>query len=509
MGIYTTNIGSMLRRAALKYPEQPAFVSHEGEVMTYRDLEMLSNRFANGLVEMGVKKGDKVATLCLNCNEQIVAFFGTFKMGAMLVPVNVRLAAPEIVWILDHSDASVMIYTEEFKERVEEMSPRLEKMKIYLPIGKEFETEDIRYSSVLEKGGAHYPDIEVRGDDDAMILYTSGTTGRPKGAVHTHNNLLFGVVNMGHSGAFGYGDRVLQAFPLYHIAAIANLLIYIYRAGTVFLKKSFDPRDCMETIEREGITRWGAAPTVWSMIFQLPDVERYDTSSVKLVGSTGAIMPADMRKKVERIFPTGQPFDNYGMTEAGGVTSLAPPDSLRKHACVGRPAMWLELRVVDEGMNDVPVGEVGEVIFRGNSLMKEYYKDPEGTAEAMRGGWMHTGDLGRLDDEGFLYIVDRKKDMIITGAENVYPREVEEVLYTHPLIVDAAVIGVPDEKWGEAIKAVVALKNGITVTEKEIIDFCRGKIAGYKCPKSVDFMEELPKNSTGKILKRVLKDRYA
>jgi acyl-CoA synthetase (AMP-forming)/AMP-acid ligase II len=238
-------------------------------------------------------------------------------------------------------------------------------------------------------------------------------------------------------------------------------------------------------------------------------VDRYDTRSVTLLGSGAAIMPVETLRRLKEIFPNALVFDNYGMTEAsGGITTLTPGDSHRKTACVGTPLIGLEMRVVDEGDNDVPIGQVGEVVFRGNNLMKEYFKDPQATEEAMRGGWMHTGDLGRLDEEGFLYIVDRKKDLIITGAENVFPREVEEVLYLHPKIAEAAVIGVPDPKWGEAIKAVVSLKAGESATAEEIIGFCRQHIAGFKCPKSVDFVEALPKNPAGKILKRVLREQY-
>jgi acyl-CoA synthetase (AMP-forming)/AMP-acid ligase II len=294
------------------------------------------------------------------------------------------------------------------------------------------------------------------------------------------------------------------------VAAIGNVLTYIYLGGTTYLKKAFDPKDCMETIEQERVTRFGAAPTVFNMILQLPQLDKYDTSSVTLLGSGAAIMPAETAKKIKALFPNAEMFDTYGMTEvAGGITTLSPNDYFRKKACVGKPLIGNEIRVVDEKDQDVPCGKVGEVVFRGNNLMKGYYKDPEATEEAMRNGWMHTGDLGRLDDEGFLYIVDRKKDMIITGGENVYPREVEEVLYIHPHIAEAAVIGVPDTKWGEAIKAVVALNSEIKPTAGEIIKFCRERIAGFKCPKTVDFVEELPKSPAGKILKRTLRERYS
>jgi acyl-CoA synthetase (AMP-forming)/AMP-acid ligase II len=325
----------------------------------------------------------------------------------------------------------------------------------------------------------------------------------------THSAVIWNGVNWVQTRTFREGDRSLQVFPLYHVAAIGSVLTYLYLGGTVYLKKTFDPRDCMETIQRERITRWGAAPTVFNVMVQLQDIDRYDTSSLTLLGSGAAIMPVETARRLRKVFPNAQMFDNYGMTEAaGGITTLSPEDAGRKEACVGIPLMNVELRVVDDHDRDVAPGEVGEVVFRGNNLMKGYYRDEAATEEAMRGGWMHTGDMGRLDDEGFLYIVDRKKDMIITGAENVYPREVEEALFAHPLVAEAAVIGVSDPKWGEAIKAVVTLKAGATITERELIEHCRQRIAGFKCPKSIDFVQELPKNPAGKILKRVLKDRY-
>jgi acyl-CoA synthetase (AMP-forming)/AMP-acid ligase II len=325
----------------------------------------------------------------------------------------------------------------------------------------------------------------------------------------THNGFLWNCVNWVHNNIFRPDDRCLQVFPLYHVAAIGSVLTYFYIGGTIYLKKAFDPQDCMETIQRERITRWAAAPTVFNMLLRLPGIDAYDATSVTLIGSGAAIMPAETQRRLREVFPGAEIFDTYGMTEAsGGITTLLPKDFDRKVACVGKEHINLELRVVDEQDQDLPAGEIGEIIFRGNNLMKEYYKDSHATREALRGGWMHTGDLGRLDDEGYLYIVDRKKDMIITGGENVYPREVEEVLYTHPAIAEAAVIGVPDPTWGEAVKAVVVAKSGTTLSQQEVIDFCRNSIAGFKCPKSVDFAADLPKNPAGKILKRELRERY-
>jgi fatty-acyl-CoA synthase len=456
-----------------------------------------------------MKKGEHIAILSLNSNEQLIAFFGIFKMGGVVVPINVRLAAPEMHWILDHSDSTALIFSRDFKARVEQLRPELGGVRHYVMVGEEPRGDTLGFEEVLGKGGDDDPVGQVLGDDEAFLLYTAGTTGRPKGVLLTHNGLIWNCVSWTHAGVYREDDLSLHVFPLYHIAALGSVLTYIYLGGTIYLKKAFDPKDCIETIERERITRWAAAPTVFNVLLQLPEIEKYDATSLSLLGSGAAIMPSETQRRLREIFPNAQIFDTYGMTEvSGGITTLCPQDSTRKVACVGKPVIGVELRVVDENERDVAPGEVGEVVFRGNNLMKGYYKDPEATEEAMRRGWFHTGDLGRLDEEGFLYIVDRKKDMIITGGENVYPREVEEVLYTHPKIAEAAVIGVADSKWGEAIKAVVVIESGQMASEEEIIDFCRERIARFKCPKSVDFVQALPKNPAGKILKRELRERY-
>ena len=509
MGIYTINLGSTLRRAAHKYPDRVALVSPEGERLTYHQVDRLSNRFANALVKLGIKKGEHIATLSLNSNEQLIAFFGIFKMGGTVVPINVRLAAPEMQWILDHSNSTALIFSKGFKDRVDQLRSELRGVRHYVIVGEEPPGDTLSFEKVLAKAGDDDPEAEVLGDDEAFVLYTAGTTGRPKGVLLTHNGLIWNCVSWTHAGVYREDDLSLHVFPLYHIAALGSVLTYIYLGGTIYLKKVFDPKDCMETIERERITRWAAAPTVFNMLLQLPEIEKYDTTSLILLGSGAAIMPSEIQRRLREIFPNAQIFDTYGMTEAsGGITTLPPRDSSRKVACVGKPVIGVELRVVDENDRDVAPGEVGEVVFRGNNLMKGYYKDPEATEEAVRGGWFHTGDLGRLDEEGYLYIVDRKKDMIITGGENVYPREVEEVLCTHAKIAEAAVIGVADSKWGEAIKAVVVLNTGETASEEEMINFCRERIGGFKCPKTVDFVQALPKNPAVKILKRELRERY-
>jgi acyl-CoA synthetase (AMP-forming)/AMP-acid ligase II len=497
-------------RSAHKHHDKVALVSHEGEKRTYRQLHTLSNGFANGLARLGIKKGDHIAILSLNCIEQLIAFFGILKIGGVVVPINTRLAEPEMEWIMDHADAVALIYSMDFEKQMKRLRPRLKGVNRYVIIGEGPPEDTLSFQEVLESGGEEDPPTEVFGDDVAFLLYTAGTTGKPKGALLTHNGFIWNCVNWVHEGVYREDDRCLQAFPLYHVAAIGSVLTYLYLGGTIYLKKAFDPRDCMETIEQERITRWAAAPTIFNMLLQVPGIEKYDTRSVTLIGSGAAVMPSETQRRLGEIFPKAEIFDTYGMTEAsGGITTLAPEDFHRKVACVGKEHISVEIRVVDEKDRDVPPGTVGEVLFRGPNVMRGYYKDPASTEEALRGGWMHTGDLARLDEEGFLYIVDRKKDMIITGGENVYPREIEEVLYAHPEILEAAVIGLPDPAWGERIHAVVALKEGQSLTEQEIIDYCKAHIASFKKPKSVEFVDRLPRSPAGKVLKRILRERRA
>jgi len=509
MSISTINLGSMLRRTSHKFPNRLALVSHGGKEITYGRLEHLSNRFANGLIRLGAGKGDHIATLFRNGMELVIALFGILKMGGTAVLLNARLSEREIEWVLNHSDSTIMIFSNDFLDMVSRLQPRLEKVNHYIIAGDNNPDGTIGYDQMLQQGVDKPPPVDIVGDDKAFLIYTAGTTGKPKGVMLTHNSSLWNCVNWYEAGVYRPDDRSLQVLPIYHVAALGSVLTYIYIGGTCYLKKHFDPEDVMETIQREKITRWMAAPTVFNMILQLPDVDTYDTSSLTLLGSGAAIIPGDTRSGILKVFPNARFFDTYGMTEAsGGVTTLSPQHATSKAGSVGRAYITEELRVVDEDDQDMEPGETGEIIFRGNNLMKGYYKDPEMTSKVLRGGWMHTGDLGYLDEDGFVYISGRAEDLIITGGENVYPKEVEEWLYAHPGISEAAVIGVEDAKWGEAIQAVIVPQPGVTLSEEEIISFCRQKIARYKCPKSVTILKELPKNAAGKIMKKDLKKRY-
>ena len=504
------NVGYLLTNAANRYPNRTAIV-FEGRRFSYKEFNERVNSLAHGFLELGVKKGDRVAAMLYNSNQIVEVYFAAAKMGGVFVPINFRFKEKEAFSILDHSDAVIFVYEEEFEEMVVSLRSRLPGVKECVSVGRCAVGDVVDYEALIARFPPKEPEGEVTEDDECQLMYTSGTTGKPKGALITHGNVLWNLVNTMIAREDIPGDTSLVVGPLYHTAAINNhFTIRVALAGTSVIMRRFDPREMMELIEKERINVISGSPSAYNLLLQLPDLEQYDTRSVTKCTAGAAILPVETKNRLLKVFPNcGGVYDVYGCTEASPcITILSARDSLRKHACVGKPLIFLEAKVVDENGNEVPVGEVGEVVCRGPIVMKGYYKDEEGTKEALKGGWLHTGDLAKVDEEGFFYIVDRKKDMVISGAENIYPREIEEVLYTHPKVAEAAVIGVPDDVWGESVKAVVVLKEGQTMTEKEVIEFCKRHLASYKKPKSVDFVETLPRNPTGKVLKTELRARY-
>jgi fatty-acyl-CoA synthase len=508
-GLFRMNVGYLLTNAANRYPDRTAIV-FEGRRFSYREFNERVNSLAKAFVELGVRKGDKVAAMLFNSNEIVEVYFAAAKMGGVFVPINFRFKEREASYILDHSDAVIFIYGEEFAEMVASLRSELSKVKQYVCVGSAV-GETLEYEGLIAGFPPKEPEGEVTENDECQLMYTSGTTGRPKGALITHGNVLWNLVNTMIAREDIPGDISLVVGPLYHTAALNNhFTIRVALAGTSVIMRRFDPREMMETIERERINVVSGSPAAFNFLLQLPNLEGYDTLSVTKCTAGSAILPVETKNRLLEVFPNcGGVYDVYGCTETSPcITILSARDSLRKHACVGKPLLFLEAKVVDEDGNEVPVGEVGEVVCRGPTVMKGYYKDEEGTKEALKGGWLHTGDLARVDEEGFFYIVDRKKDMVISGGENIYPREIEEVLYTHPKVAEAAVIGVPDDVWGESVKALVVLKEAETMTEKEVIAFCEAHLASYKRPRSVDFVEVLPRNPSGKVLKTELRARY-
>lgn len=503
------DVGKILTITAHKFPNRIALISEEKR-MTYQEFNDRVNRLANGLLRLGLRKGEKVAVLLFNSIPLVEALFASAKTGGVFTPINFRFTAEEVFYLLDHSDARFFIYGEEFAGLVEKIRPKLNKIAFSVSVGETASLGPFNYETLLREAPCQEPEAFLTEKDECELMYTSGTTGRPKGAILTHENLLWNLFNTILGREEQEGETSIVIGPLYHTAALNNhFLTRVAMAGTSILIKHFDPEKVMEIIEKEKVTVISGAPAAYHLMLSLPE-GRYDTRSITKCTTGASILPNETKERLMKFFPNlSGIYDVYGCTEATpSIAILKARDSLKKRECVGRAVPFLEVRIVDDQDRDLSAGEVGEVICRGPNVMKGYYKDEEATREALRGGWLHTGDLARMDEEGFIYIVDRKKDMIISGGENIYPREIEEILYSHPKIEDAAIVGVPDPLWGESVRAIIVLKKGETMTEEEVIEYCKSHLASYKKPRSVEFVESLPRNPSGKVLKTVLRERY-
>jgi len=511
-------LGETIVRNTRKYLDKEALIYGKTR-LTYKQLNARINRLAHALLDIGITKGAKVAILSYNCNQFLEAYYALGKIGGIAVPLNFRLHTEELTYMINHSDAEVFIIGEPFVQMVKDMRKDLPRVRKYISITDKPVKGMLHYENLIAKYPDDEPLVLIDEDEPLFIMYTAGTTGRPKGALITHKNevvmwMLGGFYVFPEQGLFT--NRRLLDFksfavpPIFHLASFGFCQFNFFGGTTVVLPEEvFDPVEIMHTIQEEKINAILLIPAMANFLLLLPDLDEYDRSSLQIWLSGGAILPTETRRLIQKHFPNVRIIDLFGQTEMSPVvTGLLPSESKGRETSVGRVLPFIEMRIVDDNDNDVPIGAVGEAAYRGPTVMKEYYKDPKATAEAMRGGWFHSGDLVRRDAEGYVYVVDRKKDMIISGGENIYPAEIEEVLYSHPKILECAVIGVYDEKWGESVKAVVVCKPGEQLTEQEVIEYCKQHLASYKKPRSVDFVDSLPRNAIGKVLKRVLKEQY-
>jgi fatty-acyl-CoA synthase len=501
------DMGQILTLASRKYPQNTALICGT-ERVTYWDFNTRVNRLAHVLLRLGLKKGDKVAALFYNSIPFVESYFAAIKAGGIFVPVNFRFVGEEATYILNQSDARFFLFGDDFLNLVQKIRSDLPKVDIFISTGKNPPPPLIHYETLLQGSPETEPPLSLSEDDDCQIMYTSGTTGRPKGAVITHRNVIWNLFNTILGREEKEGEVSLVVGPLYHTAALNNhFTLRVALGGTSILVKEFDARTVLETIAREKVTVISGAPAMFHFLLNFPEKERFDTRSVTKCTTGASILPDETKTRLFEFFPNVKGiYDVYGCTECSpNICILKAKDSLRKKESVGPALPFLEVRIVDDQDQPVPPGTVGELTCRGPNVMKGYYRDPQGTAEALRGGWMHTGDLARMDEEGFVYIVDRKKDMVISGGENIYPREIEELLYRHPKIQDAAVVGIPDPLWGESVRAFIVLNNQETMKEEEVVEYCKAHLASYKKPKSVLFVQTLPRNPSGKVLKTVLR----
>ncbi|MGG0174741.1 long-chain-fatty-acid--CoA ligase [Gottfriedia acidiceleris] len=500
-------------------PSQIAILE-DGHRYTYSQLAERTAKLKNALKELGVQKGDRVGLLMFNNFRYIEIFFACTAIGAIYVPLNYRLSRGELKYVINDAEIKVLFLHKEFIDMVpfmREKTPSVE--KYILAEDREIESELVSYENIIadKKVTSSVLDYEdVTEEDLAAIFYTGGTTGRSKGVVFTHRNIFSNYFQTIQHVGFNHKTNFLHSAPMFHLATGASAINLVMVGGTQTIIRSFTSELFFETVEKYKVTMAMLVPTMLNMLLNDHGFHQHNLSSLNRIGYGASPMSLTLLQKAMRMLPEVQFGQGFGMTEAIGVAYLSYEDhdlfakdgNESKLRSCGRGILGVELKVVDENAKPVMPGQIGEIIIRGKNIMKGYWNLPEETAKVLKNGWYHTGDMATVDDDHYLYIVDRKKDMIITGGENVYSREVEEVVYKHPDVLEVAIIGIPDEKWGEAVTAIVVKKANSTLMEQDIIEFIRPRLANYKVPKFVKFIDELPKTASGKILKRNLREQY-
>jgi acyl-CoA synthetase (AMP-forming)/AMP-acid ligase II len=507
----------IIYRNALLYPDKEAFVYGDQRISFCKFNETV-NRLIHGLKALDIQKGTVVGVLSWNRPEYAEVFGAAMKSGLVLAHFNPRLQAEELAFVINDSEAKVIFFSNEFVESLNAIRDRLSHTKIFIVFDRP-EERMTAYRELLGTQSKEEPESVVGENDPLVIFYTSGTTGMPRGAIYNHGQKMQNTTIKALDIGVECGDRHLVVLPMFHIGGDSHIWPFFLMGGcnVIMPDPSFDPAATLQTIVAEQITDVHIVPTQLVALLNLPDIEKYDLGRLKRIWYAASPMPTEVLKRGIALF--GPIFlQGYGLSESGPhatVLNQANHDCLSELeegpgvlASCGQPCIGVHMRIVDEADKDVQTGKIGEIIIKSKRIMTGYWRNPEATKRAIRNGWFYTGDMGYYDEKGFIYIADRKKDMIITGGENVYPKEVEEVLYRHPSVSEAAVIGIPDPYWVEKVHALVVLNRGAQATEEEITGFCRQHIAHYKAPKSVEFLESLPKNPQGKILKKELRKRY-
>ena len=501
------NIGDWIKKWSFLQPHKRALI-FEDRPFTYQEVNQHTNQLCHFLLELVIQKGDRISVLLYNCHQYIEIFFALSKIGAILVPLNWRLAGPELEFIIKDSGSRMLIFDPEFEEVIVSIRPHLNLSNgDYISVGSPCPDWAKDYEKGLLESPVQEPHLQVSaGDEDPHILmYTSGTTGIPKGAILSHRNNFFNALNADIFYNLTSKDIMIVSRPMFHSGGLlVEAAPVLYKGGTLILKKRFRSHEILETIQKYRVTLLEMAATVYQFILQECDLTQYDLSSIRCYFTGGERVPKTMLKEYYRKGITISQI--FGQTEASTIAFLSPDDAVLKIGSVGLPVFHGEVRIVDKTGKDASPGEVGEIIIKGPTLMSGYWNHLDLTAEIIRDGWLYTGDLASRDEEGYIYIVDREKDMYVSGGENIYPAEIEKVLHTHPKIFDAGIVGAPDEKWGEVGKAFIVLKPGETMGNGEIFEFLKGKVAKYKIPKYAEYIEELPKTASGKIQKFLLKE---
>ncbi len=502
------NFSSVVNKWADENPYKEVIV-YENKRITYKELNDRVNALAQGLLSLGIEHGDRVGILLYNCSEFFEIIFAVNRIGAIFLPLNFRLAADELSYILGNAGAKALISEDNFQNEIDSIRGYLPELQHYVSLSVTEDESWKSYQKLIDSNlGAQLQDAHVELDDLHRLMYTSGTTSRPKGVKISFENLYW--KNIGHIWNFNIGpeDKTLIVGPLYHVGGLdLPATGVLHRGGSVVILRKFDPEKVLAAIEKEKPTNIWLAPAMINILLQFEQAHQYNLDSIRFIIAGGERMPEPLIEKVQKLFINAWFCDSYGLTETvSGDTFLPRSKTFEKLGSVGKPCIHLDMSVVDEDGNKVPSGEIGEIVFRGPKVTKGYWRDEESTKKAIRNGWLHTGDMGYMDEEGYLFITDRKKDMIVSGGENIASLEVERVLYEHPTVLEAAVIGIPHPKWGEVPKAYIVAKKGENITDLELLSFCKEKLAKYKVPQEIEFLNELPRNPSGKVLKRALRE---
>ena len=504
------NLRELLEQRAGANPEKVFLFSEpDGRTFTYSEFDLAVNRAAAMLIAQGMGKGDVVSLLMTNSVEYIIAYFACWKLGALAGPVNSLLKENEIAFVLNNSEARTILIHSEFMERIEKIRHELRHLQAIVTFDDESEATR-EFAKKHAESGQDAVATSLNKEDDAIIIYTSGTTGKPKGCLLTHGNVIANARQISKWLNFSEQDRLLTIMPLFHMNAVSvTTMSALYAGGSTVISPKFSASQFWKIISDYRVTSFGSVATMLSMLLsKYPEgvPEGLTTDQLRFAMCGSAPVPAEVMKKFEETFKCPV-VEGYGLSESTCRSTFNPPNERRPGSC-GLP-IGNEMKVVDDHDNEVDDRQLGEIVLRGENILKGYYKNPEATSMAFRNGWFHTGDIGYRDEDGYFFIVDRKSDMIIRGGENIYPREIDEVLYQHPAVAAAATIGIPDQLYGEEVAAFVVPKDGCEVTEADLISYCTERLADYKCPKSIRIVPDIPKGPTGKLLKRELAGRFA
>ena len=513
------NTTELLNITSLIVPDRHAIVFDDMR-LTFGEIAGRVNRLANGLAELGVGAGDRVAVMQVNCNEHVESYFASAKLDAILVPINFRARAEELTFMLNDSGVKAIILGQRYQDMLRSVKPELTTLEHQITLeapGEGF----VFYDDLLANASDEERFPTADGDDVTIIMFTAGTTGTPKGVMLSHNSFTSYILANVEPVDMDTAEKNILTVPLHHIAGVQAVMAAIYGGRTLVLQRQFDEEGWMKLVQEEKVNRAMMVPTMLKRLMDRPAFKDYDLSSLRVITYGAAPMPLEVIKKAIVEFPNTRFINAFGQTETASTITMLPPDAhdihegdpdyeqkMKRLGSIGKPLPDVEVRIVDEEGNDVSLGENGEIVARGDRLMKGYWNREEATKETLRGGWLYTGDLGYWDDEGFIFLSGRAKDFLKRGGEMIAPEEVEQIIMSHPSVDEAAIIGIPDIEWGERVRAIVVRKPDAELTAEEVIEHCRPRMAGFKRPEDVVFIDELPRNPMGKVLKRVLREDY-